>query len=1628
MAKWLDKYDAPQAQNGIEGTMGGLTDIGFNYNGAWGGAWRDGGWLEKYADDAQNGDEVTYTHNPSGSREAYMLKRTVTPYTSKRDIRKKTQTPTDPRQVNFLSNYAGAIGEPGSEGFVYPTSVPFEGKKHWNIDRFIIDPQFGTSYPDLNNQASTRQQMRNNVLADMYKYNMLQNPDKRGKAWRQAKKFVRTEIDPRTSGAYYEEAVRSKLPFAAGSITDAVDESYMRGFGVAQSSAQSPDVSDDDYYTRDFKNKPITESRAKEVATDWLRNYKGLSKKQAKQYIQSLPTYKKLRAFESGGILQPPMAGANQTVPMAQNGLTYLEPNSYKLPRVGPSSELAMSIGGEGGEPAYLIPTMKYGRMQVDPLFEFKRTGEHLGGPFKTWQEAEAWERDVRHPYVEKGQSIPTPYRRWGQFEEGGSIPSAQTGTRQSVTANPQDYRRWQDSVANYQQGLRELAEARQRTSTNINNYSLLNPTNLVSTFGNLLFGDEKGSRRVKPTYREVSVPRSAGWYRPNDPEQQPMNYVAIGDPFFDTGYELSNLGVKSEYDDDREVIDAKTSMYSPYGSFVALYHPPVRQNLVLQELKGRSSKPQPKPKPPRKLEKPKLDSLDIPDIKLTDVRPSIAQPKFEQTKVDEQKPTKYSYTYPTFDKDVQKTMYFPDRNSWKTFVEQQRGASSQEGKDYGSATGQFAMGGSLPGSVGFTYARVSGAAPSEGPYAKKTLPSAQNGIEQSNLEGAADWYKSWYQQRQALPQFQALAQRRLEGMAGGLPQVVLKPIEELKKIGAIAEFEKAKSIYPQMDKIYASDPATVEAYQQTLEQERGKPLEYSIDPEVGISKPVLTHEMSHWFDARFPQSMFSKEGSEKYPTSYNFEFGKKSPLSKEEQEWIAGRMMAGATPLKTEVNAVLNNLRQAEGLRGDQPTTPEQMQKIIEKYRNLPKDKLASQTKEGSINSIIRTLIESVGGDPEKLSELNNRIVAAPQQGTPMAQNGAEMKFYQQGLDWTPRNISRNGGWLDKYDAPQAQTGKMLEYLKSKKTAPVVTKGEPMSEEMQKRITTETLRRQTQKNKPLTQLGAKQIKQQQYDLKQKAEDQAWARDKRIKEEEEEARIAEGRAAEATRENPNVPFTFPTGESKLWKDMDWREQQYVSGRNLGSMSRFNNWTDWINPITMFGEMGEGLATAPYMARETDSNLPYAVGIGSPLLTGALGGAGTKGTKKTSSLFGKSKPKVGPDEELSIVPSGVKSDRHISQDDVQSIFKKEADWLRSDEYLKRRIAATGENPITVKKDVEKAISRFDDIEVNVKKQSKNTLFGTYNPSSNVIELSPTLDKAHAIGTLDHEIKHALSQLSTTGYSAYKKYPTTTLGNVLTRNFSAPMHMEYLNKPWEQQVRKLRLLDFINETQGVPRGQKLTMKNIEQFAEDVKPAIGDEPAGFFAKDFSRRYGDVQQGYISGIIEANEKLKFVPQNLLKLKFPVKLQRQSNEAIRQTLLDQLNKAYAVPGAAAVGAASMLGGESEESPKRAFQYGGDIPVDPMGYWNPENVGNPVTIPSNIITMEGVDQPLLGISDTGDVQYMEPGEDYEFDGEYVTEYPMAKGGVSVNNADAQPIEKLDQLLNFTNYNKPTKGGWLDKYN
>ena len=106
-------------------------------------------------------------------------------------------------------------------------------------------------------------------------------------------------------------------------------------------------------------------------------------------------------------------------------------------------------------------------------------------------------------------------------------------------------------------------------------------------------------------------------------------------------------------------------------------------------------------------------------------------------------------------------------------------------------------------------------------------------------------------------------------------------------------------------------------------------------------------------------------------------------------------------------------------------------------------------------------------------------------------------------------------------------------------------------------------------------------------------------------------------------------------------------------------------------------------------------------------------------------------------------------------------------------------------------------------------------------------------------------------------------------------------------------------------------------------------------------------------------------------------------------------------------------------------QKNGGIIKDNNGYWNPDNWGKVVEIDSNDITMKGVNQPLLGISDEGDIQYMEPNKDYKFKGKKVREFPIARNGI--NNLDENSLQQLDQLTNFTNYNKLSNGGWLDKF-
>jgi soluble lytic murein transglycosylase-like protein len=207
-------------------------------------------------------------------------------------------------------------------------------------------------------------------------------------------------------------------------------------------------------------------------------------------------------------------------------------------------------------------------------------------------------------------------------------------------------------------------------------------------------------------------------------------------------------------------------------------------------------------------------------------------------------------------------------------------------------------------------------------------------------------------------------------------------------------------------------------------------------------------------------------------------------------------------------------------------------------------------------------------------------------------------------------------------------------------------------------------------------------------------------------------------------------------------------------------------------------------------------------------------------------------------------------------------------------------------------------------------------------------------------------------------------------------------------------------------------------------DLKNRIYYDDAGNFFDHNNNKLIEKVESFSKGVIKENE-----PADVVMLTTP-KIADEKQMDVLKDWNNAQNQKY-IKGAG-VGAVGTLGGLNyinsklnKKSKEEAPQYKkGGVIKDNNGYWNPDNWGKPVEINSNRITMKGVNQPLLGISDIGDTKLMKPGKNYKFKGKKVTEFPMAKNGL---RQEQKGLVNLDQLTNFTNYNTKQPGGWLDKY-
>lgn len=114
---------------------------------------------------------------------------------------------------------------------------------------------------------------------------------------------------------------------------------------------------------------------------------------------------------------------------------------------------------------------------------------------------------------------------------------------------------------------------------------------------------------------------------------------------------------------------------------------------------------------------------------------------------------------------------------------------------------------------------------------------------------------------------------------------------------------------------------------------------------------------------------------------------------------------------------------------------------------------------------------------------------------------------------------------------------------------------------------------------------------------------------------------------------------------------------------------------------------------------------------------------------------------------------------------------------------------------------------------------------------------------------------------------------------------------------------------------------------------------------------------------------------------------------------------------------------------KRKLQTG--AVVSPLGQW--KYPGQVTIIPDSNITMKGVQYPVLGVSDTGDVKMMFPDNDYKFDGNEVTEYPIknqnAKSSMKLNVIQTPFIFKSASSPYAYNFNlDPNKKIDFSKWN
>ena len=213
--------------------------------------------------------------------------------------------------------------------------------------------------------------------------------------------------------------------------------------------------------------------------------------------------------------------------------------------------------------------------------------------------------------------------------------------------------------------------------------------------------------------------------------------------------------------------------------------------------------------------------------------------------------------------------------------------------------------------------------------------------------------------------------------------------------------------------------------------------------------------------------------------------------------------------------------------------------------------------------------------------------------------------------------------------------------------------------------------------------------------------------------------------------------------------------------------------------------------------------------------------------------------------------------YINTEHLAALIKRETDWLRSPEYVKRKMAATGKSEQAIKEESEKIINNINNTSIEYTGKSEDWAAGVYAPNVSgknpkISVFNGTVDNAYHDGVLRHEVGHAFSEMGNPSDNlirflkneGYRNYPKVNLNKTIKDKISSIFGNSWANLAPEQQITARRMMDIIEETQGLKRGTYLTEDNVKKLINHLKSDkfnVGDTDVIQVMSKFKRKFGE-------------------------------------------------------------------------------------------------------------------------------------------------------------------------------------------